>query len=614
MEMYCSFITKLRNTIHISCLILLITFVCSTKCKAQDTLYYFIIYTPTVEQKSNYGEEEARNGFIITKDNAESNIYRRDEYLIPFIIAQIDTLTLYDKILLLSEKDTNNKNRLDALNVLSISINPFNKLLEYQFHINAKGLKHNTVSKSNSFFINPDNPEYPNTITTEIQRFFNSDLLGTNSKPTPKIRVDGELVNMTDTIFRSHLDTIILDGLSSSDAETPQQYLIYKWQIKKDTNISNSDPNAFISNFDFSRPKQRIVISEPGTYFVSLKVNDGVAWSFLDTVSINISVINKPVLEVYRRDFNFIIQKSWPFINNKIANTPYNIGYKVDNSKNFCNLRFDYIQSGNKNSKYLLFVNESFFKDTVTHSIFKFSSKLDTTIALKDTFNITGMYIDTSGNANPGHLKFQLKERIPYGYHNYIMYTDCNGVKSNIETVTINLREKSIFTFYAGYVLYKTYYDKDYFNGFNIDVIRYGLRGYITPSLYFDVNYLLPVKTKNFSDVNTQDIGINSLAGDLNYKLYSSFKSNTDLNKSRTPSFLDVFLSYYEIHVPENGIIKAYRQIGLGFKARIQLFINKPQIGVIYLEGDYCKYPRFSEESYSTQRIGINLIYGFWNF
>ena len=578
---------------------------------SQNTLYYSV-ENVSEELSTNISSKLASNKDLkqFSQENEKAMRFRKDKFLIPYILSQVSRYSIYKTIL--PEESLTNKDALHK--ILQISINVFNNNIEYQFHLCNRANFDYQILKISNFFINPDLIEYPAIINAEIQKLFDGHG-GTNKLPIAKIRIDGKLVNGDTTFYRSHLDTIFIDGSSSSDEETPKKFIQYIWRVNKIVDFSSdsrSDVNAYISDFNFEECQQKLVIKEPGRYTFSLEVSDGITRSIRDSVGIFISVINKLFLELHQASFDKISQGNVSNLLSKkdrLFNTSDSIGFNILNFEPSSKMVFKYLNSNDKSRRYFLEIKPGLKENSVVMNInpkTEYLGKGDTS-----TIKISGLRLDTIRYNSSGSLYFWLYKHITPGNHNYLVYTDYKGVTSNFEKVTVTYREKSFFYLYGGYVQYMGYKGNDYFNGFTINLIQIGFRFYLTQRLSADLNCLLPQHIQDNSDVEGRNYGMNPFTGKINWDFPTG---RLNQYTGGLPLYFTLFAGGYKLHVSENDETIGYLHLGGGLKIRVQLFANNSKLGVIYLEAEGGLYKHLAENSYQTGSIGVNFIYGLWRY
>lgn len=579
--------------------------------KAQDTLYYSV-ENVSEELSTNISSRLASNKDLkqFSEENERSLRLRKDKFLIPFILSQVNRYSIYKTVL----PEEYAANITKSYRVLQIAINVFNNNIEYQFHLCDFEKSDYRILSISNFFINPDIPEYPNTMNIEIQKLFDGHG-GTNKPPIAKIRIDGKLVNGDTTFYRSHQDTILMDGSSSSDEETPKKLIEYMWRVNKIADaktIGNKDTNAYISDFKFEESQQKLVIKEPGKYIFSLEVSDGITWSVRDSVSIFISVINKPVLELHKSSYDKIYQGNiFNYLSTKdrLFKTPDSIGFNIVNFEPSGKMVFKYLHSNDKSRKFFLEIKPGSKENSVVLNY----KPGDESSSLRDTstVKISGLRIDTSQYKRSGSLYFWLNKKITPGNHRYLLFTDYKGVTSNYDTVNIAFREKSFINLYGGYQKYAGYKGSDYFNGFVINLFQFGIRFYITQRLSADLDCLFPQYFQDFSDVEDRKLGLNFISGKINYDIPTG---HLNLYTGGLPIYFSGFLGGYNLQVSDNTVTNGFLHLGGGARIRVQLFANNSKMGIIYSEAESGWYKHFEENSYQTGSIGINLIYGLWRY
>lgn len=584
---------------------------------SQDTLYYSVENVSEEFSTSTSARMATNKDFKqLSEENERSLKLRRDMFLIPYIISQIKKYSAYKTIL---PEDDFSKIR-EPYMILKIAINVFNNNIEYQLNICNYQRNDYSILNVSNFFINPDMPEYQAIINSEIQKMFDG-YGGTNKPPVAKIRVDGKLVNGDTTFFRSHIDTIFIDGSSSVDEETPKKSLEYIWRVNKLFKtglVSSTDVNAYISDFKFEDSQQKLVIREPGKYTFSLEVSDGITRSVRDSVNISISVINKPLLELHKSSFDKIYQgniMNYLSERDRLFKTPDSIGFNIINFDASSKMIFKYLNSEDRIRKYFLEIKPGSKESSVV-----LSYKPDNHIQyIKDTstVRISGLRIDTCRYDRTGSVWFWLNRRITPGSHRYLMYTDLKGVTSNYDTVTISFREKSFFSLFTGFEKFNGQKKingqngDEYLSVFSMNLVQLGFRFYLTQRFSADIIGSFPQRIDNYTGTENQRIGLNYLSGKINYDIPSG---NLNLYTGNMPLFFSGFLGAYNLHVFENNKPDGYLHFGAGIKIRVQLFANNSKIGIWYFEAENAWYRYFKEDSYITDSFGFNLIYSFWRY
>ncbi len=557
-----------------------------SKAQKSDSLYYSIvnvIQSVTSNQTGNSSGSKTNN-LEVSQGKSNSRSAREDKFLVPTILNEIYTFTDH-KLISSFNPSKEVKAPSKKYLYLTIAINVFNQNIEYQFQLDSAGQK----IKSSSFFINPDNPEYQNIMSTEIQQLFDNHG-GNNKPPKAKIRIDGEVGRKA--LYRSNRDTIHIDGSSSEDDMTPKKYLIYKWEVTKG---NDSITPALLPDFKFENSKQKLVISEPGVYSFSLSVSDGVTWSQKEYVKISVSVIGKPVLELFKKHFDRNSQKNiFSGREKNIFKIKDNVEYIVSNYIGKRNISFKYLYSQNSVKRFS--IDNKFKKnDPETNKIPGLEMKLPE-------------LIDTIGS-----FEFALSKKLPPGKHKYLINADYDGVKSNLDTVTVFYREKSIVNAFTGYDVVQVHEGSDYFDGFNIGALKLGVNIFVTQRLYLTAAIRQAVSVQDLSVSKGRDIAVNAAMGQVNYDFFP-FKLNK-MHDRPIPFYLTAYLGYYQIVLAEKSDPMLIRQIGVGIKPRAQLFPNKSKMGVLYLEIDLGAYAEpAANNRFVSSNIGVNLIYGLWNY
>ena len=560
-------------------------------------------------QQSNQKSASATAGLFMGEETDLMTKIRKDKFLVPFIISKIKEHTTYDTVVPLSKSPK--KIPEGQYGTLTIAINSFKNNLEYQFYYRFRHEKSSAdlELRSSSFFINPDNPDYPDKISLEIQRLFDG-LGGKNQAPIAKIRIDGELVdtNASHIYYRSNLDTISLDASSSYDDATPKQLLTYKWSVQKD-----GVDKAYLSDFELEQSKQKLVIHENGNYKFFLQVSDGIAISSKESVIINIEVLIKPDLELFKTSFKYTFQRNFvSFLKcaGKKERFPEkdSVGYYINHFDTNSALHIDYMYSVDKSKKFL-------FEDTPN----KLKESQNTTIKYaRNEFNpqvfkdVAVVKIDTAYFTDNGYLQFKVLNNIVPGKHSYKVYTNYKGVKSNYDTVNISYREKSLLSFYVGYKREWIREKKDYFNFIKLDVLEFGGRIYLTKRISGDLILMILVNKEDYMENREQDIGMTNLSGRISCDVFPI--RNKGLQLGKAPVNFSGFISTYQFNLSDEKNIKGYRQWGLGVEGRVELLSNHPNLGLFYLCPDVGLYTQFGSGSYWTIATGIKIIYGLWNY
>jgi hypothetical protein len=611
---------------------LIALFITSVCCKAQDkaqntsrVLYYSVqnvstVWNSSTSQKTNSTEDIKK----YLEKGEQASTKKEDLYLIPTIKEFIKDATEFEEILLLPEERKKGQQIKDA-SLIIIAINKFDALLEFQFYLFEFKDEVRTQVGESSFFIDPKNDNYQNKIKVEVQKLF-KDHYSTNKPPVARIRLGSSLIeNGSQIYYRTTSDTIVLDGTSSEDDNTPKKNFQYSWEVSK-----SGKKNAFISNFNFEKGIQRLVISDTGTYIISLKVSDGIEFSNDNSSRVKIKIIPQPILEI-NKNSTYIIQSSF-FTKQSIKRLMKDIEaipFYITNYKNGTSLVFKYLESTNKKEKFYL---ENYLKYSAA------SLKLNDTHSYEhnQTLNIPGLYLDSSiGIKNTDPLKFSVNTDIKPGVHKYSVTAEYANIKSNSDEILIDYREKSALSIFFGGV--RQYYSADIYIKKGQDISQYqyvnstqvtyyatrvGIRGYLTQRLSVDVEFFSTIN-KNYSSVDSNShLFSPRLGGKLNYDIFPL--SSNKLRSGDSFIYWSVYVSIQELTRFDNSgngdekKIRSDALFGCGLKPRVQLFKNNPKIGNLYFEGEFgIQIPKSVEHSvnpvsyYGLSYFGFNLIYGF---
>lgn len=579
--------------------------------KKNDTLYYRVKNVIWVSKGLVKGETRNPSGGTFSDDTTSLVQVRLDYFLIPFIHSQIDSCTNYKAVISI-ENPNEYPSNVQSYDLLEIAINKFNDNLEYQFYLyQKKGKDDSTLSRQSSFFINPNNAEYPNKIITEIQKLFNNHK-SKNKAPVAKIRIDNQIVEESKTEFyRSNLDTIFIDGSSSFDDTTPKKFLKFIWSVKADTK-----DNAYLSNFNFEYKSQKLVINEAGPYTFSLQVSDGVAISAKESITINIIVLKKPYLDIHQSNFNRISQNNLcDLLNNKkkgISSVAENFGYNIEDLDDRSELNINYVISYNKSRKYFSEIKsvQGENKDTVKLPYKKEGQAGTEVNPYKKPLAV--LTINNCSFSDRGFINFALSDSITPGKHRYLVYTDYRNVTSNIDTVTISFKEKSLFSLYTGYQRYTVKKIGESENDYIMGVLQIGIRFYLTRRLSLNPFLQFLVRSRNFSNHENREIGLVNVAGKINYDITPWGKKRLSEGKN-TIYYLSLFASTYQFNFSGDPI-EGHRQYGVGSEIRALIYGNKPKIGTLYIGLEGGIYRDAPNKNYYSWSYGINIIYGLWNY
>jgi len=570
--------------------------------KAQ--VLYYTVKNATIEAVSqsfnqqNFNDEKGDNKFHTKTSSYQT---KNDFYLIPFIVSEIQHNTKYKDIVFKVDSDL--KKKQDEDDKLVISINVFNSFLEYQFAYYVC----DKLKSASSFFINPDNPDYPNIITTEVQKIFKGER-SKNKPPTSKIRLDKILIEKIDTVYKANSDTILLDASASTDDFTPKKYLTYRWEVRK-----NGSADVFLPDFNFERIEQKLVITDPGVYSFSLQVFDGVDSSQKNSVVINVNVLKKPALSLN----NPVIEKySQKHIinrdNERIFLQNYNIEYNISALDTNSRLILEYIHSENSEGRFSQNVllkqkrNSLELKYGMNDTVRDHREKID-------SIKFAGLLIDSIPFDSIGSIKFWYTKDLKPGRNKFLIYADYNKVKSNFDTVTVSYRQKSIVSVYAGYDRLSINKGKNYFNGYVLDVLHLGFRAYFYERFFADVKLMKKIDSYEDPETQNHEININAVMGQISFDLLPTIKK-LSLQKRDNPAYLSPFISYYQFILPDSNNISSHAQWGIGGKGRVQILAGKPKLGIFYIEGEIGFYAEKFGYSYKSNQMSIHLIYGLWNY
>jgi len=557
-------------------------------------------------EKSNSSEDIQK----YLKQNTSSSQEVKDAYLVPTVLNLISETTNFSE--LNNFKDRKKiKSQYEKTNeyLIIISLNKFGDLIEYQFHLSHyyKGVYDQI--KESSFFIDPRNQNYYNTIKKEIQLIFNGPL-GKNQPPIPQIRLDGQIVDKENQnqFYRSNQDTILLDGFSSEDDNTPKKYLEYKWRVEK-----QGEQNAFIRDFNFEKSQQVLVINDPGVYTFYLNVSDGVAWSKDSSANVTLHILKKSKLELHK-SAEYIIQNS--LFKNRVKSFKKSqdpISFYISDNQPQSVLKFSYVDSYTRKQKYFLDASPVSMKNQLN---LKFNST-----ALEDSnphhAKLSGIMVDTSFLQNPGIINYHLGANIKPGVHIFTLNTEHKGIKSNVDTVSIAYREKSALNFSFGLLNYDILKGGEYDDRISLNTVKFGFRTYFTERISADLDVLFPNKAQNEIFGDSISFSIHSFVFKLNYDLFP-FKSRQFISGDSF-AYLTFFASFHQMIIIDGDEDTEVQMVGIGIKPRMQLFKNYKKLGVLYLEGEigYQSEPCIGcgrDAHFESWSYGVSLIYGFLNY
>lgn len=235
---------------------------------------------------------------------------------------------------------------------------------------------------------------------------------------------------------------------------------------------------------------------------------------------------------------------------------------------------------------------------------------------VQDFTKLSGILVDTSLFQNPGNINYKLGANIKPGIHLYSLYTEQNGIKSNVDTVRLSYSEKSALNFSFGLLSYDILKGGEYDKRVNVNTLKFGLRGYITQRMSVDLDILFPNSGQNERVVGDSnevlEFSIHSAALKLNYDLFPF--NYREFISGESFAYLTVFGSFQQMIITGNE--DTDRQLlGIGIKPRMQLFKQSKKIGALYLEGEvgfqFDLGRQLETEFYDSWFYGISLVYGF---
>lgn len=614
--------TRYCITYHCKATFLVVLLFCSLGSYSQlkDTtgiLFYSVKnvsteWNSTQLEKTNSSEDIQK----FLKQNASSSTEVKDAYLVPTILNLITESTNF--VALHNFKDRKKiagVTKKSSEHLLIISINKFGNLVEYQFHLSAYDNKSYHQIKQSSFFIDPSSQSYYNTIKREVQQIFDGPL-GKNKPPNPQIRLDGQMVDkITPVVFyRSSADTIILDGTSSKDDNTPTKFLKYRWSVEKP-----GYEDTFIKGFSFEKSQQKLLVTDTGSYTFNLEVSDGVAWSKDTTARVTIQVINKPKLELYKNE-TYIIQRGIIMTKKRsFQKSRDSVAFYFSHLQRKSILKFSYVDSFTKKQKYFLDAHPEISKNQLSLRFDHATKKEASTHYAK----LSGILIDTSFLSNPGRIKYRLGDNIRPGQHTFTVNSEYKGIESNKDTVSISYREKSALNFSLGFLTYDI--PEGEAARISVNAFKFGFRAYLTQRISVDLEVLYPNKTsyenetvvQDSSFMITTDYSINTTAIKLNYDLFP-FRFHEFISGDSF-AYLTLFASYNQLLITSSIDDTEAHMLGVGIKPRMQLFKQSKEIGVLYLEGEIGYQSNLWTKEKNDGRsesfsFGISLVYGFLKF
>jgi hypothetical protein len=230
------------------------------------------------------------------------------------------------------EKNSHTKREIiEANKLLTIRINEFNDLLEYQFSVYLRKFKINTrpygnhtikdtlislyYIRSSSIFIDPKIKDYKNKILIALKQVFPE----ANAKP--KVEILSNIVNRSSIYYCSTLDSIHFDAVVKDEDGPKEDEPTCVWDILKGPYI----PIRFSGNSQKFNAGQL----KSGRYYLYFLASDGISNS--DTCKIIIDVAAPPQISLDGATQSFTT-RNYFFGGNRIVDAPT---FKINIHRNY---------------------------------------------------------------------------------------------------------------------------------------------------------------------------------------------------------------------------------------------------------------------------------------
>lgn len=352
-----------------------------------------------------------------------------------------------------------------------------------------------------NFLIDLKDNDYKEIIYNNLKKLFPE----TNYPPVAII--SHNMKEQFGKVFVGLGDTLKLEASNSFDVDSQISELSYEWAqlgIDGNFNISAEERLRILKNED----NQALTFSKTGGYVISLQLFDGIEYSIVDTISIE--VIKKPIILLHNKELTYnwatSIAEQSNFLRKAIISEQLSIGLLFEKeSLDSNNLKIEgvtpSIDSLNLITLYLSYKDcgcsyEELLKD--------FS---------KTPYSITRKQVDDLGFI----VDFSTDVGLAEGKKEFQIYYEHNGVKSNVESLILKINRHSPFRYKLNYFFgafpYK-YLDlqKDTSMVSGYQGINLGVSGLLYNELGFnaDINLplerdrleLIPVRLKWFSEIS----------------------------------------------------------------------------------------------------------------
>ena len=502
-------------------------------------------------------------------------------------------------------------------NVLILRILQLNELLEFEFHLygiiapteeskedfSLLSSVQTQSSKSVNFFIDPRTTNYKEIINYELRKLFKE----SNTLPIATIRLNDRLIEDEKLYYFAKGDTIILNGHSSSDVETPFDMLNFHWSLEDENQASN------IIGFNIHSSTQKLVITETGSYKLNLAVFDGISKS--EKSSVNIEIIKRPVLKLddntykkFHQSLLFKLDKS------KFLKLDKSKFLKIEDEKIKCQpenidtLTFELIRSSHvrllkiDDKRINLRAKTCIVIPSVDSS--SFCEQMN-----KDSVNDSNSarfveYIPTLCVKNPA-MDIQKTITLDFysipGSYKYKLFGEQHGVKSNTHTLFFDQVAYSPFYITFGYQVFRITNNSNFLDASIHQNFELGLKTYIINRLSADISFLIPIGYRNLSNTINDKIYPNNLKFDINY----------DFIVKHNMAYFTVFGSVYQFVFPDDDEKTGVKQIGVGISNRFDIIKRKSKLGLFFIEMNLGYYNSFVSD-YQSIAYGFSLVYGFY--
>lgn len=336
--------------------------------------------------------------------------------------------------------------------LLKIKTFVFEELVEYQISLFQSLLQPETPKADKTYFpsLKIDEPLETINFVIDLKRSDYKEIIDKNLKKLfpetnhpPVARISHNKNEESGKVFVGLGDTLTLETLKSYDVDSPFEDITYEWkQIQSDGNLHIA-PNQRL-RIDRNGERQKLTFTEIGEYIFTLQLFDGIGYSKIDTVFIE--VIDKPVILIGTSELIYqwatSITEQNDILSKSIISEQLSIGLTNSNGQlDTSGLKVESVNPLVDSLKLItLYLTYKDCGCSYEELLKDFS---------KTPYSISRTRIDSLGFL----LDFETSVGLAEDLKEFRIFYEKYGVRSNVETLKLKFRRYSPFLYKLNYFL-----------------------------------------------------------------------------------------------------------------------------------------------------------------